>query len=215
MSDEMLDFNNVLALRNHLSVLSREKLEEMYQDKGSYLTFLNAIVALSECDSAFLLFSDDFLEKILYVVQVHRFDFEEKEVKECINDIIGYVNQIKVMPQEKKNILKNGYLTYQEEQRGVSFHTTESLIASLSYDAVVFSSLRDGTPEAIQDEEYFLMSLNYLMKACPEFFQDPKITADTISVLERVGSHSRMFSTKKKFVKQVREEFESISKKEE
>ena len=215
MSEEMQDFNNVLTLRNHLSVVPKDQLIEMYQDKGHYLTFLNAVVALSEMDSAFLLFSEEFLERINDVIQIHRFDFSEIEIKDCINDIIGYLNQVRAMSPTKVNLLKNGYLAYQEEQRSMVFHSTEEMIRSLAYDAVVFTSLREGNSDDIQDENHFLMSFNYLVKACPEFFQDPKIAADAIKVLDRVGRHSGKFSAKKKFVKQVRREFESILQKEE
>lgn len=215
MSEEMLDFNNVLCLRNQLCCLDEKQLCEIYQDKGSYLSFLNAVVALTECDSAFLLFSNDFLEKILSVIQIHRFDFEEKEVKECINDIIGYVNHVMNMDPLKASILKNGYLSYQEEQRKATFRTTNALLQSLCYDGIVFASLRDGDLESIQDEDYFLMSLNYLMKACPELFQNEEVNARTTQLLDKIGSHSPRFGIKKKYIKEVREDFQKLFKEDE
>lgn len=215
MTEELIDFNNIITLRNHLCRVPMKRLLEMYQDKESYITFLDSIALLAENDSAFLLFADELLEKILSIVQIHRFDFEEKEVKDCINGIIGYVNQIKTYPDGLANVLRNGYLTYQEDLREADFLTTEGLLTSLSYDAVVFACLRDGDIHKIQDDEYALMSLNYLMKSVPEFFKDPQVCLRVQTLLDRIGKNSKLLSSKKKFVKKIRTNFENFIQKEE
>ena len=215
MSEELVDFGNLITLKNQLCALDRKQLMQMYQDKGSYLTFLNAVVSLIENDIGFLLFSDEFLEKILLISQIYRFEFKEHEVRDCINDIITYVNGIKALSDESKKTLMNGYLAYQEDMREASFHTTNAFLSSLAYDAVVFAALRDGEIDKIKDEEYFLMSLNYLMKACPEFFQDPRVKKDAMTLLDQAGSHRSFLGVRKKFVKGMKENLESITKKEE
>ena len=121
MSEELVDFGNLITLKNQLCALDRKQLMQMYQDKGSYLTFLNAVVSLIENDIGFLLFSDEFLEKILLISQIYRFEFKEHEVRDCINDIITYVNGIKALSDESKKTLMNGYLAYQEDMREASF----------------------------------------------------------------------------------------------
>lgn len=215
MSEEMLEFNNIITLRNHLCRFPLKKLMEIYQDKSKYISFVDAVALLMNCDSAFLLFSDEFLEKILSVLQIHRFDFEEHEVGDCINGIISYINDVKTYPQELKNQLKNGYLAYQEDLREVTFKTTLELLSSISFDAFVFACLRDDQMDRIQDDKYFLMSFNYLMKSVPEFFQDPEVCKRASLMIDRIGRETRPLSQQKKYYKKVRSNFQELLQKEE
>ena len=77
MTDEMIDFNNILVLRNQLIAVPIEELCKLYQDKDRYISFLDSVALLSNKDSAFLFFSGEFKKKILSVVQIHRFDFDD------------------------------------------------------------------------------------------------------------------------------------------
>ena len=52
------------------------------------------------------------------------------------------------------------------------------------------------------------------MKAVPEFFQDPEINRRAIEVLDRVGEHAPILSTRKKHVKKAKEELISLLPKE-
>ena len=210
MPEEMLDFHNLLTIRNQLVKASDEKLRELYQDKGSYVTFLDTVILLTESDSAFLLFSDQFIDKILSVVQLHRFDFEEDEIKEAINGIITYMNHIRTYSSDLVNQLKNGYLAYQEDLREAEFHSDEAFFKSLSYDAVVFSALREGKPESVEDDSYFLMSLNFLLKSCPELFQDATVKKGATVLLDRAYRHSGILSSKKKMVKGVMRNYQDV-----
>ena len=54
MTDEMIDFNNVLVLRNQLIAVPIEELCKLYQDKDRYISFLDSVALLSNKDSAFL-----------------------------------------------------------------------------------------------------------------------------------------------------------------
>ena len=40
MTDEMIDFNNILVLRNQLIAVPIEELCKLYQDKDRYISFL-------------------------------------------------------------------------------------------------------------------------------------------------------------------------------
>ncbi len=215
MNDDILDFNNIISLRNQLAVATTKQLVDIYQDEASYLAFLDAFVFLSEYDSGFLLSSDEFLDKVLTVVSVHRFDMKYPEIQDTINDIITYVNGVKCYSDDLKKLLMNGYLAYQEDVRNANFSSTDAFLTSLSYDAVVFTALREGRPEAICDDNYFLMSFEYIMNCCPEFFQNPNVCRDAQSVLDRVSSHVKLFDSRKKYIKSTKEKFQMITKKEE
>ena len=104
------DFANVLSLRNQLVNVPIEKLEEVYQDYDNYVAFLDTVAVMTNIDSAFLLFKADYLKKIENVIQIHRFDTKDKDVKDAINSIIEYLNTIKSYRPEYRKILTTYYV---------------------------------------------------------------------------------------------------------
>ncbi len=214
MENELAYFNNILVLRNHIASCTEKELMDLYQEKGFYEAFLNTVWALIENDSGFLLLKDEFIQKILSVIQIHRFD-SSSHVKQQVNETIQVINQIKNYSKSIKNTIKNNYLAYQEEQREVTFQNEESLLASLSYDAIVYSMLTNGIiPEKIHDD-YFIMSLNYFIQTAPELFQEEGVKERAVEVLERISKETRTMSFKKKFIKNTRKNLNKLNIKEE
>ena len=117
MMSPVKQLSNILVLRNHLVKIPESKLIEMYSNYDYYLAFLNSLWLLIENDSAFLLFDDSMLKKILSVIQIYRFDAKDEGVKKEVNDIIDYINGLRSCDEAKKNTLKNNYLAFQEEKR--------------------------------------------------------------------------------------------------
>ena len=227
MSDELCDFNNLVMLKNHLCHITESDLLKLYQDYGAYLAFLDSVALMTQTDSGFLLFSDVFLQKILSVINIHRFDFDDMKrvpgeedpneylsVRDCVNDIIDYIHAVQGYSPEFANELRKDYLQFQEEARETKFRCSEDMLKSISYDAYVFRYLMEGKQANLADEEHNVYSLNYLMKAVPEFFQDPEINRRAIEVLDRVGEHAPILSTRKKHVKKAKEELISLLPKE-
>lgn len=215
MSDAYLEFANELTLRNQLIMLDSKQLREIYQDKGDYLIFLNSVISLIQHDSPILLFSPDFLDKIYDTIEIHRFHFSEKEVYDCVNEIIGYLNHVKTMNPMEQSIVKGFYMATQEMIREISFHDSNSFLASMGYDAVLFHALKDNNLDSLQDPDYPIMSLNFLIKACPDFFRDPDIQKRAMEVINRVGEKTRPFTSKKKYIKRLLQNVQNIPKKEE
>ena len=132
------DFYSVLLLRNHLEFLSVKQLEDLYQNTTNFLVFLDTIAVFSEIDSAFLLFKDEYISKIERIISINRFKSNDSDIKEIINSIIIFLNQIKCYDTSYKNILKNNYLAYQEDCRKVEMDSEQILLESLGYDAVAY-----------------------------------------------------------------------------
>ncbi len=214
MANELSYFNNILILRNHLSSCTEKEMMNLYQEKDFYEAFLNTVWALMENDSGFLLLNDEFIQKILSVIQIHRFD-SSQEIKKQINEIIQVMNQIKNYSDSLRNIIKNNYLAYQEEQREVTFQTEESLIASLAYDAITYNMLTNGIQSKRLHDDYFIMSLNYFIKTAPEMFQEEEVKERALEVLERINKETRQISFKKRFIKNARKNLKELSTKEE
>lgn len=227
MSEELMDFNNLVMLKNHLCYITESDLMKLYQNYGAYLAFLDSVALLTQVDSGFLLFSDVFLHKILSVINIHRFDFDDMKrvpgeenpeeflsVRDCVNDIIEYIHGVQGYSEELANELRKDYLAFQEEARETKFRCTEDMLKSIAYDAYVFRYLMEGKQANLADEEHNVYSLNYLMKAVPEFFQDPEINRRAIEVLDQAGKHAPVLSTRKKHIKKAKEGILSLMQKE-
>lgn len=211
MPQELEDLYKMLVIKNQFAALDDKQLMEIYSDKDRYVNFLESISLLINNDSCFLVLDERFLDKVQRIIQIHRFSFDHPEAKEFINELICYVNAVRAYPEPTKGILRNGYLTYHEEQRETSFRTHPEFVASLATDAVVFSALVNDRIDLIRNYDYALMSLNYLMKDYPELFKDENVRKRAEKIIEEADKNSHILSTKKQRVKKTKKNFMSIN----
>lgn len=214
MEITMTEFSNLLKVKNQLIMFSSSELVEIYKEEEDFLVLLDTIAIMSQIESAFLLFDDSFREKIFSILQSHRFNCDS-DIKKIINDFISYLNGLKGYSDNLVNTLKNCYLSFQEEARRVTFSSNDSLIASIADDAVVYYALQSGDMEEIKDGDYYVMSLNYLINSCPEMFSDESVVERAVSLLDKELKESKIFSDRKKFVKEAKKRLSDVNKKEE
>lgn len=212
---DIIDFENLLLLKNQLVNAPFDELLECYKDYDNYLLFLDTVVLLANTDSAFLLFYKDGMEKILRIIQLYRFNTKDEKVIDVINQIIQYLNNIKLYDSTYENLLKLSYLSFHEESRISSFDREEDFIASLSYDAATYFALKDGNI-SINDYDLFLASVNYLFVIIPEFFKDSLVQERLIAILDKIDK-TRGFSNRnlRKYSKYTRKAYQKIKDKEE
>lgn len=210
------DFENVLCLKNQLISVSRKELMDVYQNYDNYLCFLDTIAVMSDIDSAFLLLNPCFIDTIEDVIQIHRFNTNDSQVRDAINSIIGYLNRLKSYNESYKNHLKEHYLDYHEQVRLAEFVSEEDFLSSLSYDAVVYVALKYGNMDIISNDTLFLSSLNYFIEAIPEVFQDPVFLDNTINYLSKIEKCGRPFFNKvHRYCVSTKRNFQKIKRKEE
>lgn len=204
MDDELLDFCNLLSLKNHLATATEKDLVDLYQDVEDYVTFIDIFVLLTETDSGFLLLDEGLVDRVNSVLQVHRFDIDDKEIKDIINSIIGYLNRVRTMDSSVKNILKNNYLAYHEELREATFGDNESFLAAISYDAIVVKALLDGDMNLAKDNKFIVMSLNYLIKVCPELFKRKEVKDNAEKLLDKCMKGNKLFDGCSRHAKDIK-----------
>ena len=216
IEDERLDFENLVFLRNQLSVADMGLLKEVYSDMDNYINFLDTMVLLTQVDGGFLLMSTDYYDRILTIVDLHRFDAEDM-VRKVANDIILYINQVKAEHDNSLNTrLLIQYKEYHEDLREVEFDSIQDLINSIAYDAIVLLALSKNKLEIIDNEDYFMYSLNYIMKCFPEYFQDEGFKNRAIEALKTIYNNQSIFKRdKKKYSKEIINNIQKIKKKDE
>lgn len=207
----LTDFENQLILKNQLITLSTGTLCELYSNMDIYPTFVDSVAHMINEESAFLYISDDFIEKIHSVLQLHRFDIKDKERSSIINDIISCINEISNASTDMRQMMISGYIAYQTDIRDVEFDETEDFLCSLTSDAVVFLNLRKDVDAAVSDD-LTLASINYFLKMVPEFFRDSTVKSNAEKALDTIYKRSNIldFATRiisnrtKKKIKEIK-----------
>ena len=198
------DFTNVLCLRSQLVNLDEKDIVEYHKDYERYLTFIDTVAVMSEIDSAFLLFRDDFIDKIYSVIQIYRFDIKDNQIKEAINSIINYLNVVK------------SYHSWQEEVRNVWLKDESDLVYSLGYDAVVYAGIVDGDMDIITENDMFLSSINYFVETIPSIFENKDVQNRTMKLINKLGKGFSPFKKElRMYSLETKENLQKIKLKEE
>ena len=210
------DFVNVLCLRSQLVNLNEKDLIEYHKDYEKYLTFIDTIAVMSEVDSAFLLFRDDFIDKIYSVIQIYRYEIEDKQVKEAVNSIIHYLNIVKSYKPEYKKLLQTSYRSWNEEVRNVWLKDEDDLVYALGYDAVVYAGIVDGDMDIITENDMFLSSVNYFIETIPSIFENEDVKNRTMKLIDKLRKGFNPFKKElRMYSEETKENLQKIKVKEE
>ena len=185
MIESSSEFENVMIFKNQLINLDKKQLLELYKDVSNYALFINVIVILINCENVLFLLDDNYINKIYSLLDIHRYDLNDKNTFNIINDIIDALNKIKSI--ENKEEYVSEYVKYQENLRGFKFKTTDDFLYALTYDAVVVAGLKDKKIP-IEFDDLFLSSINYFLNIYPEYFEDEEILENVFLRLEEIVS---------------------------
>ncbi|MBQ6497245.1 MAG: hypothetical protein IJI58_00845 [Bacilli bacterium] len=192
MNEETTRFLNVLNLKKRLINFSTSTLREIYKDDyDSYLLFLDSVRLLINNETAFLLLNnEEYIDKILSVISIHGFDDTNPKVKKLVNQIADACDEIVTMSEGDKYAYRYNYIVEQEELREVRFCEEEELITALNFDSFLVSILQNDEKEYLYacDNMETIMSLNYIKKKCPSFFDDEKVQINVQDKLDHMTS---------------------------
>ncbi len=188
--------------------MSIEKFNDLYAKHDNFLVLLDSIAVMTKIDSAFLLFDRKFSDKIYFAIRNNRRKYyHDEEINNIINSIISYINEAQAYELSYKNILKNNYLAYQEDCRGIDFNCEQIFFEYLAFDALTLTALKNNSNMEFlkENDTYFLASINYFIEVIPEIFKDKPIYKQTMLMLDELvkkgwpfSKSNRIFSRKTK-----------------
>ena len=217
-NDKIKEFADVLCLRNQLLVVDEKKLIDTYEDYENYEVFIDSVVAMinNEAESPFLLYRDSFVKKIENIVQIHRYNLKDEDIKEKTRDIIAHLNTISNYTPFERKIVKEAYRIYNESIRNIAFDNDKEFLYSLGYDAVVYAAITENDMELINQNDMFLSSINYFLDNIPEIFNNSDVRKRTLTKIDKLSKGFGLFDKgMKKYSKATREGIEKIKTKEE
>lgn len=214
---EITDFVDVLCLKNQLVNVDQEKLIEVYSDYENYITFIDSVLTMIKMEETpFLLYRDTFLRKLEAVVQLHRYDAVDGEVRKKANKVVGLLNSIKNCSTIDRKILKEAYRSYNEDVRKNTFIDETDFLYSVGYDAAVYAALVDDNMDLIIQDDMFLSSINYLLDKAPVIFDNKDIQERVLSKFDELEKGFSPFTKKiRKYSRITRENYQKIKTKEE
>ena len=77
---ELIDYINIIYLKNQLVCLPVEKLLEKYQKEDMYGLFLDTVSLMIEHDRGFFLFCPDGISKVEDIIQKYRFLYPDSDL---------------------------------------------------------------------------------------------------------------------------------------
>lgn len=169
MIENNSEFENIMIFKNQLINLEKKELIRLYTDVSNYALFINTIIILINEENTLFLLDDNYIDKIYAILDIHRYDLNDNEVFNIVNDIIDALNKIKGI-ENKEEYVKE-YVKFQEGLRGYKFKEADDFLYALTYDAVVVAGLKDKSIP-IQYDDLFLSSINYFLNIYPEYFED-------------------------------------------
>lgn len=188
-----ISFENLLILKNQLITLSTQKLLDIYENLSNYIKFIDSVICMLQEESAFLFLNEDYIKKIQSVLQTHKFDIEDKEIIDTINEITICLNDITCSSDNYRNMLVSSYFEYNKDVRDVNFATMDDFIYMLSYDGIVYLTLKGAVDYSIDDGLLSLSSINYIMSVYPQCFEDININKNTQKKLDEIFNKSSIF----------------------
>lgn len=201
----------VHLIKNNLIFTTTDQLLEECNNKKGYINFLHMINILFMNEPEFLIFADEEADKILQVIDVNRYKYNEDEIKELERDIIINLNILKNEPERDE--LKNEYIELQSESRLCYFETEKQLKDSIGYDALVIQALENNDLENIEDI-YFLISTSYLLDDFNDLYKYNKDYID--KSLDKISSVKESMDSNKNLkrkIKIIEKQLKKVAKK--
>lgn len=185
MIESSSEFENIMIFKNQLINLDKKEIIKVYQDVSNYALFLNTIIMLINNENVLFLLDDNYLDKVYSILDIHRYDLNDSDVFDTVNDIIDALNIIKTIKSKEEYVRE--YVKYQESLRGFKFKEPDDFLYALSYDAVVIAGLRDNNIP-IQYDDLFISSIRYFINIYPDYFDDYEILDNVYQKLEEINS---------------------------
>lgn len=192
MEDMRKKFVAMLVVKNQLINASIDQIMKINEGEARTEVFLSAINQLLKDENAFVLMDSGLLLKIEEFINERRFRYSNNELNHLINEVIVELNSIKTKNEDQINLIKNGYLAYQEDCRKISFRENEELLCSMAYDIIVYMNLEKGSLADLEFDGLFLASTNYFLRTVPEIYDDSSFLEQTLQKIE-YGCYARGF----------------------
>ncbi len=140
------EFLNSLYFKSIILGYDKYELIEMLDNNNDnpLETFLVLFTDTAKVDPCFFALSDEIIDKIQHIINKYRFDENNKEYRDSINNIIVFCNRIKILSEDEKDKIYLDYIKRQSVERHKIVFYINDLFDALEMDAIVYESIKNG-----------------------------------------------------------------------
>ena len=141
------EFLNSLYFKSIILGYDKHELIEMLNNNNNdnpLETFLVLFNDTAKVDPSFFALSDEIIDKIEHVIGEYRFDENNKEFRDSINNIIVFCNQLKSFSEDDKDKIYLDYIKRQSVERNKIVFYIDDLFDALEMDAIVYETIKNG-----------------------------------------------------------------------
>ena len=217
-----LEIYDYLWIRNVLIAVDTKELVESIVGKEEYMVVVKCISSLMQNED-FLLAYPEAQNKVSDIVQTYRFKYNDKEIFDDINYIIGRLNDYKNMPNERKNYLVNQFYVQEATNRDLPFMYKQSpdVIKCLIQNDIhtykdIFCYSAEGE-KAVQLDVFdvldYVSLTNLMLNQFPNFFEDENYKKPTVHNLEQLSTLKKLPLDISRYIKKTIKKLEPTKQK--
>ncbi len=193
------EFIELLEYKKNIMTVEKSKLRDMYSTKEQYAKFLSQTLRVLDNECVIYLLDDSIKERVYDLVNHYRFVHRDSTLNGQANEIIGMLNSLGTMTNERENNVIDEYICMHEDLRMLEFETLEDFTTTISKDYDAYVGLKTGDTSLVDDVS-FLGAVTFFIAVfpdimTPEMYQTAKERCEDIS--KSNGLTPRQFKIRK------------------
>ena len=117
------EFIQLLEYKKNVMTLSKDELRKRYSSQEEYALFLEQTLRVLENECVIYLLDDSIKDKVYDMVNHFRFIYRDPNLNKQSNEIIGQLNGLSTMTNERENAVIDEYICMHEDIRLLEFDT--------------------------------------------------------------------------------------------
>ena len=188
------EFSELMTMKNQLIIADKDWLINTYKNADDEILEMafEGIINIFMYDEAFFYLDDKYLDKVIGLITEVKDNCDVKHLR-SINKIIVFVNIAKNKSIKDKEMVAKEYIYRQEYLRDTRLDK-DLLISSFCYDALVLQGIVKVNLNELDEKDFVVASLNYLIAICPDFFRNEDVRDIVYEELINIKNNVRMYS---------------------
>ena len=188
------EFSELMTMKNQLIIADKDWLINTYKNADDEILEMafEGIINIFMYDEAFFYLDDKYLNKVIGLITEVKDNCDVKHLR-SINKIIVFVNIAKNKSIKDKEMVAKEYIYRQEYLRDTRLDK-DLLISSFCYDALVLQGIVKVNLNELDEKDFVVASLNYLIAICPDFFRNEDVRDIVYEELINIKNNVRMYS---------------------
>lgn len=148
------EFIQLLEYKKNVMTLSKDELRKRYSSQEEYALFLEQTLRVLENECVIYLLDDSIKDKVYDIVNHFRFIYRDPNLNKQSNEIIGQLNGLSTMTNERENAVIDEYICMHEDIRLLEFDTLEDFVTTISKDYDTYVGLKTNDTSLVDDVSF-------------------------------------------------------------